>query len=184
MTTGRGVAVMPGRSVAGGRGQVWRVSRGGVVTIARVVDIVSARHWGGVTRDRPWLGIHVGDMGHRPRGRHTVGHQRGRRVAAGRLRHGRGVAGGRVAGHWHWRPGLGGRGCIVVSPCVDGDGRPVDGDRGHAGDQGHAGEGGQGPCRGRGVGPGRCGGWSAVHFTERTSSYLQRTRAGLILLTL
>ena len=186
MTTGRGVAVMPGRSMASGRRQLWRVSRGWVVTIAWVVNIVSARHWGGVSRHRRWLGIHVGDMGHRPRGRHTVGHQLRSRVAAGRRRHRRGVARGWVAGHWHWRPGLGGSGCIVVGTCVDGDGRPVYGDRGHAGSQGHAGEGGQGPYRGRGVGPGRCGGWSAVHFTESTSSYLQRThsRTGLIVLTL
>lgn len=177
---GRRVAVMSWWHVASGRGDVGRQSRvsgGGVVTIARVVDIVSAWHRGGITWHSPWLGIHVGDMRHRPRGRDTVGHQwRGRGVGTGSLGYGRGVAdrsrspGWCVAGHWHRRPGpgLGGCGCSVMARVVDSEGRhPGErgGDRGHAGDQGHAGEGGGGPDRGRGEGPRRRGGWRAVHFT-------------------
>ena len=160
----RGVAVVTGRVLTGGRGEVWcqaRVPRGGgVVTVARVMNVVSARHWGGVTGG---LGIHVGHRGHRSRGRHTVGqHRRGRHIAAGRLGQGCGVCdrclspGDCVAGGWC--PGLGGRdGAVMTTWVVDGDGRHP-GHRG-AGDQGDAGEGG------RGDGPGGRGGWSAVHFT-------------------
>ena len=173
---------MPGREVAGGRGEVWRqtwIPGGGVVTIAWIVNIVSPCHRGGVSGHSPWLGINVGNMGHRARGRNTVGHhRRGRDIAARRLGKGGGVADRSlgpdwcVAGHWHRRPGARGRGCIVMrARGVDGDGRHPghrSGDGGQTGDQGRAvggQRGGGGPDRGRGESPGRRGGRCAVHFT-------------------
>lgn len=164
---------MPGREVACGRGEVWRqtwVPGGGVVTIACVVNIVSPWHRGGVTGHSPWLGINIGDMGHRARGRNTVGHhRRGRDIAARPLSNGGGVADRSlgpdwcVGGHWHRRPGAGGR-IVMRARGVDSDGGHPghrSGDGGQAGDQG----GGGGPDRGGGEGPGRRGGRCAVHFT-------------------
>ena len=178
---------MPRREVAGGWREVWRktwISGGRVVTIAWVVNIVRPWHRGGVTRHSPWLGINVGDMGHRARGWNTVGHhRRGRDIASGRLSNGGGVTdrnlspGWCVTGHWHRRPGARGRGCVVMrTRGVDGDGRHPGhraSDGGQAGDQ----RGGGGPDRGRGESPGRRGRRCAVHFTGSASSYLKLTHS-------